>query len=115
MKQGEKANGDVIAVKKLTTTTSEMDDKLFLNEVQHVMAVCHPNIVRLEGYCCHRETEITLHEGRNKLVDQEYRLLCFEYLPKGSLDNYLSGRMILSSKKIIFHTTTWLTLPLFSR
>jgi disease resistance protein RPM1 len=100
--QGEQENGEVFAVKKLTMSIAGMDDKLFMNEVQHVMDICHPNIVRFEGYCYHTETEITFHDGRNKLVDQVYRLLCFEYMPKGSLDKCLSGMMILSSKIIFF-------------
>ncbi|KAM0886524.1 hypothetical protein ACQ4PT_029628 [Festuca glaucescens] len=88
--KGVQENGEVVAVKRLTMTTVGKDDNLFLNEIQHVTGICHPNIVRLEGYCYHTDTEIASHEGRNFFVNQLYRLLCFEYLPNGSLDKYLS-------------------------
>jgi serine/threonine protein kinase len=102
MKQGEQENGEMLAVKKLTMNMAGMDDQLFVNEVQHFTGICHPNIVRFEGYCCDTESELTFHEGCNKVVYQLYRLLCFEYMPNGSLDKYLSGMMILSSKLIVF-------------
>ncbi|KAF7091672.1 hypothetical protein CFC21_094228 [Triticum aestivum] len=89
--KGEKENGEVVAVKKLISSTAPMDDKQFMNEVQHVMDICHPNIVRLEGYCHQTEKEIiTFQDGQSKFVDEEYRLLCFEYLPNGSLDKHLN-------------------------
>ncbi|CAM0878466.1 unnamed protein product [Alopecurus aequalis] len=89
--KGEKENGEVVAVKKIISSATLMVDKQFMNEVQHVMDICHPNIVRLEGYCHQIEKEIiTFDDGQHKFVDEEYRLLCFEYLPNGSLENYLN-------------------------
>lgn len=91
VKQGERENGEVVAVKKLKVDNVGKDDKQFMNEVIHAMDICHPNIVRLEGYCCHTEKEVTFHDGSFVLAEEFYRLLCFEYIPNGSLDKYLSG------------------------
>lgn len=87
--KGVQQNGDLVAVKKLIMTRASMDDKQFLNEVIHVIDICHPNIVRLEGYCYHTEKEVTFHEERHIFVDEVYRFLCFEYLPNGNLEKYL--------------------------
>lgn len=88
--KGERENGEVVAVKKLKVDNVGKDDKQFMNEVIHAMDICHPNIVRLEGYCCHTEKEVTFHDGSFVLAEEFYRLLCFEYIPNGSLDKYLS-------------------------
>ncbi|CAM0884906.1 unnamed protein product [Alopecurus aequalis] len=79
----------MIAVKKLNNMQG-MDDKQFLNEVKLVMDISHPNIVRAEGYCYHIEKELMPFNESYVLVDKVYRLLCFEYLPHGSLDKHLS-------------------------
>lgn len=77
-------------MKKLIMSTAGMDDKQFMNEVQHAMDICHPNIVRLEGYCYQTEKVLVFHNGCYIFADEVQRLLCFEYLPNGSLENYLS-------------------------
>ncbi|CAM0958927.1 unnamed protein product [Alopecurus aequalis] len=88
--KGEQEKGEVLAVKKLIMSTAGMDDKQFMNEVQHAMDFCHPNIVRLEGYCYQTEKELTFYNGYRIFTDEVHRLICFEYLPNGSLENYLS-------------------------
>ncbi|OEL36093.1 hypothetical protein BAE44_0002888 [Dichanthelium oligosanthes] len=90
VKQGGQENGEVVAVKKLQMSMAAMDDKQFMNEVKHAMDIYHPNIVRLEGYCYHTEKELKFYNGSYIFVDEIYKLLCFEYLPNGSLDKYFS-------------------------
>jgi len=87
--KGIKENGEVIAVKKLNDMQG-MDDKQFLNEVKVVMDISHPNIVRSAGYCYQIERELMPYNASHILVDKVYRLLCFEYLPNGSLDKHLA-------------------------
>ncbi|KAK1387762.1 putative serine/threonine-protein kinase PIX13 [Heracleum sosnowskyi] len=48
-------------------------DKEWLKEINSVGELCHPNIVKLIGYC----------------IDKKYRLLVYEYMPQGSLDTHL--------------------------
>ncbi|KAK3419546.1 hypothetical protein EUGRSUZ_G00113 [Eucalyptus grandis] len=67
--------GMVVAIKKL-------GDKVFqgrrewLAEVQYLSQFQHPNLVRLLGYC----------------LDGDNRLLVYEYVPRGSLENHLFRR-----------------------
>lgn len=42
-------------------------------EVKHLGALQHPNLVKLFGYC----------------IEREHRLLVYEFLPRGSLENHL--------------------------
>jgi hypothetical protein len=49
------------------------------------MKIYHPNIVRLVGYCTHSEYNRKYHD--------RYRILCSEFLQRGSLDEYLKGKM----------------------
>jgi serine/threonine protein kinase len=103
VRQGEQENGEVIAVKKLHMWPEGIiDDQLFINEIQHAMDICHPNIVRLKKYCYHTEAKLAVYNGGNIFVNEVYRLLCFEYMSNGSLDNYLSGMMILPSKSLSY-------------
>ncbi|XP_066355691.1 G-type lectin S-receptor-like serine/threonine-protein kinase At1g67520 [Miscanthus floridulus] len=83
-------NGDMIAVKKLTSTMPGIKDRQFDNEVWHLMRLSHPNIVRLVGYCSHTEEILVLHQGKYVYAEKSERLLCLEYQPKGSLHDHLS-------------------------
>ncbi|CAM0948777.1 unnamed protein product [Alopecurus aequalis] len=87
--KGEDEDGRVIAVKKIFIT-SNVDSKQFENEARHLSTLTHQNIVKLEGYCYEEEMNVYQHEGRGVRAAEIYMLLCFEYHPKGSLDNYLS-------------------------
>ena len=94
-KQGVLANGDAIAVMKLTRTTSGLQDKQYENEARHLMRLKHPNIVQLVGYCSETENELVqLHNGKYVYAEKSERLLCLEYLPNGSLCKHLSGMAI---------------------
>jgi len=67
-------SGVVMAVKKLRPSLSAQE-KQFKNEANILARVDHHNIVKLIGYC---------DETEERLV-----LLCYEYLPKGSLDSII--------------------------
>ncbi|KAI8022147.1 putative serine/threonine-protein kinase PBL3 [Camellia lanceoleosa] len=67
--------GMVIAVKKLKPEGFQ-GHKEWLTEVNYLGQLHHPNLVKLIGYCS---------EGDN-------RLLVYEFMPKGSLENHLFRR-----------------------
>ncbi|XP_047318595.1 probable serine/threonine-protein kinase PBL3 [Impatiens glandulifera] len=68
-------SGVVVAVKKLKPEGFQ-GHKEWLTEVNYLGQLHHPNLVKLIGYCS---------EGDN-------RLLVYEFLPKGSLENHLFRR-----------------------
>ncbi|KAI3729146.1 hypothetical protein L6452_17796 [Arctium lappa] len=68
-------SGIVIAVKKLKPEGFQ-GHKEWLTEVTYLGHLHHPNLVKLIGYCS---------EGEN-------RLLVYEFMPKGSLENHLFRR-----------------------
>lgn len=68
-------SGMVIAVKKLKPEGFQ-GHKEWLTEVNYLGQLHHPNLVKLIGYCL---------EGEN-------RLLVYEFMPKGSLENHLFRR-----------------------
>lgn len=81
-------NGTV-AVKKLFGTV-DLDEKKFSEEIRCLMKAKHKNIVRFLGYCSDTQGEMVDCEGKLVLADVRKRLLCFEYLPKGSLDKQIT-------------------------
>ncbi|CAL9064535.1 unnamed protein product [Musa banksii] len=68
-------SGMVVAVKKLKPEGFQ-GHKEWLTEVNYLGLLHHPNLVKLIGYCS---------EGDN-------RLLVYEFMPKGSLENHLFRR-----------------------
>jgi serine/threonine protein kinase len=50
----------------------------FWAEVSTLGRLAHPNLVKLVGYCSHRGE----------------RLVAYEYMPKGSLKDYLHGESL---------------------
>nr|CAD1822527.1 unnamed protein product [Ananas comosus var. bracteatus] len=68
-------SGMVVAVKKLKPEGFQ-GHKEWLTEVNYLGQLHHPNLVKLIGYCS---------EGDN-------RLLVYEFMPKGSLENHLFRR-----------------------
>jgi serine/threonine protein kinase len=89
-KQGILTNGVVVAVKKLLNCHT-IDQKMFLSEVDSMTKVGHPNIVRFIGYCSETKEKALQMHGKTVMAEERERLLCFEYIRKGSLDNYLTG------------------------
>ncbi|CAM0874886.1 unnamed protein product [Alopecurus aequalis] len=81
-----------IAVKKLAENAPVTRVKAFTNEVQNIMALqTNDNIVKLVGYCHEGQKKVVLNNGRYIVADVFESLLCYEYLPKGSLQKNLFG------------------------
>lgn len=73
--QGTLANGTTVAVKKLSSKSSQ-GNREFLNEIGIISALRHPNLVRLFG-CC---------------IDGDQLLLIYEFLENNSLGRALFGK-----------------------
>ena len=80
-------------MKKLSQTF-EVDEKKFNQEVESLMRVKHKNIVRFLGYCADTQGKVCKWEGKNVMAEERQRLLCFEFLAKGSLAQYITGMFI---------------------
>ncbi|CAN1846815.1 Probable serine/threonine-protein kinase PBL10, partial [Linum perenne] len=73
--KGKPGTGLVIAVKRLNKE-SYQGHKEWLTEVNYLGQFCHPHLVKLIGYC----------------LEDEHRLLVYEFMPRGSLENHLFRR-----------------------
>ncbi|WVZ97774.1 hypothetical protein U9M48_043287 [Paspalum notatum var. saurae] len=82
-------NGEEIAVKRLHQLQG-LDNKAFDREFRNLSKVCHPNIVRLIGYCYESRRKFVEHNGENIWATVMERVLCFEYMHGGSLDTHIS-------------------------
>ncbi|RLN29095.1 uncharacterized protein C2845_PM05G17120 [Panicum miliaceum] len=89
--KGILSNGTV-AVKKLFNSHT-IDDVMFHREVKSMMVVQHQNIVRFLGYCSHTEEQVVEMAGIIHLAQIRERLLCFEYISNGSLENHLTDQL----------------------
>ncbi|XP_073043517.1 receptor-like cytoplasmic kinase 176 [Primulina eburnea] len=68
-------SGMVIAVKKLNHDGWQ-GHKEWLAEINYLGQLRHPNLVKLIGYC----------------VEDDHRLLVYEFMPKGSMENHIFRR-----------------------
>jgi coatomer subunit beta' len=84
-------NGTV-AVKKLSETL-DIEDTNFKLEVHSLMIVKHKNIIRFLGYCSDTQGKMVNYNGNKFFIDARERLLCFEYLPNGSLEKQITGKI----------------------
>uniref|UniRef100_A0A8I6WVG5 Protein kinase domain-containing protein n=1 Tax=Hordeum vulgare subsp. vulgare TaxID=112509 RepID=A0A8I6WVG5_HORVV len=97
--KGVLENGEIIAVKRFEPSMAS-SQTLFENEVDHLMRLKHPNIVRFRGYCHETQWIYTEYQGQKVFAEISEMLICFQYLPKGSLDRHLSG----GSSEFDWHT-----------
>ncbi|XP_038690863.1 probable serine/threonine-protein kinase PBL9 [Tripterygium wilfordii] len=67
--------GMVIAVKRLNLDSLQGHQE-WLAEINYLGQLHHPNLVKLLGYC----------------LEDDHRLLVYEFMPKGSLENHLFRR-----------------------
>jgi len=81
-------NGEAIAVKKLSYTYKY--EKQFNREVECLIRVKHKNVVRFIGYCVDSQGKADSYNGKFVIADVLQKLLCFEYLPCGTLDKYIT-------------------------
>jgi hypothetical protein len=81
----------VIAVRKLQENAPMPADKTFSKEVQNVMVLKHENIVQLVAFCSETTKKLVQFDGRYIQADITESLLCYEYLPDGSLEEKLFG------------------------
>jgi serine/threonine protein kinase len=81
----------VIAVKKLQENAPMPADKTFKKEVQNIMALKHENIVQIVGYCSETSKKLVQFDKRYIQADIIESLICYEYLPNGSLKENLFG------------------------
>uniref|UniRef100_A0ACD5YHN0 Uncharacterized protein n=1 Tax=Avena sativa TaxID=4498 RepID=A0ACD5YHN0_AVESA len=85
-----KLGSGTVAVKKLFETF-DIDEKRFKEEVKCLIKAKHKNIVRFLGYCSETRATLISFQGSSIFADERQRLLCFEYLPRGSLDKHITG------------------------
>ncbi|KAK1612828.1 hypothetical protein QYE76_036501 [Lolium multiflorum] len=78
---------EAVAVKRLRNTY--MYENEFQREVECLMKVKHKNIVRFLGYCSDTQGKMQRYNGKLVMADVQERCLCFEYVPRGSLDEYI--------------------------
>ncbi|XP_051116168.1 receptor-like cytoplasmic kinase 176 [Andrographis paniculata] len=74
-KAAKPGTGMVIAVKRLNQESFQ-GHKEWLTEINYLGQLYHPNLVKLVGYC----------------LEDEHRLLVYEFMPRGSLENHLFRR-----------------------
>ncbi|CAL4994136.1 unnamed protein product [Urochloa decumbens] len=87
--KGTFPEGSMIAVKRLHENSSVVQGKTFDTEVANLMALQHENIVKLVGFCHEVQKELVEHNGKYIIVDIMESYLCYEYVPKGTLDKYV--------------------------
>ncbi|KAF8691984.1 hypothetical protein HU200_039929 [Digitaria exilis] len=78
-----------VAVKRLLMTV-DFNDKMFQDQIKILMMAPHKNIVKFLGYSYNTEVEVIELQGELVMVERREKLLCFEYLRNGDLDQYVS-------------------------
>ncbi|MBC2899796.1 hypothetical protein CFC21_112616 [Triticum aestivum] len=83
--------GEEIAVKKLRQLPG-LDDKQFDSEFRNLRNIRHQNVVRLIGYCYESRHRYMDHNGDLVFAQLMERVLCFEYMHGGSLDEHIQDK-----------------------
>jgi serine/threonine protein kinase len=78
--QGILSNGDVIAVKQLSSKSNQ-GNREFVNEIGMISALQHPNLVKLYG-CC---------------IEGKQLLLIYEYMENNCLSRALFGKCLINN------------------
>ncbi|WVZ83993.1 hypothetical protein U9M48_031079, partial [Paspalum notatum var. saurae] len=79
---------DLVAVKNITEVS--MDEKEYKRELECLLNLKkHENIVRFLGYCGDTQWDMRRKKGKVVKSNKEKRLLCFEFVPNGTLDGYI--------------------------
>lgn len=68
-----------------------LNDTVFKNESLNLMSVQHQNIVKLIGYCYETKNKVVEYNGKLTYAEISERVICFEYLKRGNLANFISG------------------------
>ncbi|KAM0856245.1 hypothetical protein ACQ4PT_049242 [Festuca glaucescens] len=80
-------DGSAIAVKRISHT--HMYEEEFKRELECLIRVKHKNVVRFIGYCVDSQGKVESYDGKFVIADLLQKLLCFEYLPYGTLEKYI--------------------------
>ena len=84
----------MVAVKKLSQTIERVHENKFHKEVECLMKAKHKNVIRFLGYCADAHGKVDDYEGKFVIAELRTWLLCFEYAPNGTLDKYITGKII---------------------
>jgi serine/threonine protein kinase len=79
-------------VKKLFNT--HLHENKFIEEVECLMKAKHKNVVRFLRYFADTQGKMERYNGKLVIAEVPQILLCFEYLPKVSLHDYINSRVM---------------------
>ena len=101
IKQGVLPNGNV-AVKRIKNSHS-INETVFYREVDSLLNIEHKNVVRFLGLCASTDQTAIQIEGSKQHIYAEIRerLLCFEYISNGSLQEHITGLSILHVMELL--------------
>ncbi|XP_047071045.1 cysteine-rich receptor-like protein kinase 29 [Lolium rigidum] len=91
--KGVLPNGN-LAVKRIDNKHT-IDEKLFYCEVNSLLTISHPNIVRFLGFCASTDQIAVKVVGKRHHIYAEIRerLLCFEYIGNGNLRKHITDEL----------------------
>uniref|UniRef100_A0ACD5WD64 Uncharacterized protein n=1 Tax=Avena sativa TaxID=4498 RepID=A0ACD5WD64_AVESA len=83
-----------VAVKRIMSSHT-VDERLFYREVNSLLTINHPNIVRFLGFCASTDQTAIKIEGSRDHIYAEIRerLLCFEYISNGNLQKHITDEL----------------------